>query len=187
MAEIDIERKKGMGIGWLWWVLGLILLAVIIWWIAASGDDDEEVVMEDPIAAPVVTEPMAPAAPTAPGIAEVLANPSAFVGQSFSTDTVRVAEVVGDRGFWIEGDAGERLFVVKNESPQEGRADVEGQPDVRAARDVNTGDQLQISGTLLDGGDLDAVQPPLDAATRQALTGQPIFLQANVADIQHIG
>lgn len=187
MADIDVERK-GTSI---WpWIIGLLVLALLIWALMKMFDtDDPEVagVATDPVATEPVVTP-APIAPVVAGptIADVLANPSAYVGQSFTTDTVRVAEVVADRGFWIEGTTGQRLFVVKNESPREGVADVQGQADVRSGRDVNAGDRLQINGTLHDGGKLDALQPPLDATTRQAVEGQPIFLQANVADIQHV-
>lgn len=60
MADIDVERKSGMG--WLWWVLGLLLLALLLWWIFAAADDDEaEVAVVDPVAVPAV--PPAPAAP----------------------------------------------------------------------------------------------------------------------------
>lgn len=187
MADIDVERK-GTNI---WpWIIGLLVLALLIWALMEMFDTDEpdvaavatDTVMTDPT---VVPAPVAPVV-AGPTIADVLANPSAYAGQSFTTDTVRVAEVVADRGFWIEGATGARMFVVKNESPQPGVADVQGQADVRDGRNVNAGDRLQINGTLHDGGSLDALQPPLDATTRQAVEGQPIFLQANVADIQHV-
>jgi hypothetical protein len=35
MAEVNLERKPtgpGGGMGWLWIVLGIILLAVLVWW-----------------------------------------------------------------------------------------------------------------------------------------------------------
>lgn len=184
MADINIERKKGAA--WIWWLLGLIVLALLIWLIAGALDDDEAEVAAVPAAAVPVVEPAVPVAPAAAPagltIAEVLANPSAYAGQSFSTGQVPVAEVVSDRGFWIESN-GQRLFVVKNESPQTGVADVEGSADMRPARNVNVGETVQINGTLYTTPD--QIQPPLDEQTRQAIQGQPIVLQANVADIQH--
>lgn len=191
MADIDVERKSGAS--WIWWILGLILLALLIWAIAEMLDDDAEVV--DPVAtevvepAPVMTPaPVAGAtgATGAPTIAEVMANPASYYGQPLTLESARVAEVVSDRGFWLEGEGGQRLFVVKNESPQAGTADVQGQADVRPARNVNANETLRINGTLHDASNLDALQPPLDNQTRQALQGQQIFLQANVADIQHL-
>lgn len=188
MADIDVERKSSMA--WLWWLLGLLLLALLIWALMEwMGDDDE--VVEAPVATVVdTTATIAPAAPVAggaatasPTIAEVLANPAAYAGQSFSTQQVRVAEVVSDRGFWIESE-GQRLFVVKNESPQPGVADVQGPADTRAARNINAGQMVQINGTLYTSPD--QVQPPLDQQTRERMQGQPIFLQANVSDIQQM-
>lgn len=188
MADIDIERKRGTN--WLWPLLGLLLLGLLIWAaMEMMGDDDEVAVapavsteVVDPAAPVVAAAPVAPAA-GAPTIADVLANPSAFAGQPFSTQQVRVAEVVSDRGFWIENN-GQRMFVVKNESPQPGVADVQGAADTRDARNVNAGDMVQINGTLMTS--VDGAQPPLDEQTRQLIQAQPIFLQANVADIQHM-
>lgn len=188
MADINIERKRGTN--WLWPLLAVLLLGLLIWGaLEMMGDDDEVAVA--PVGSAAVVEPAPPVVATAPDapvagsptIADVLANPGAYAGQPFSTQQVRVAEVVGDRGFWIENN-GQRMFVVKNESPQPGVADVQGAADTRDARNVNAGDMLQINGTLMTS--VDGVQPPLDEQTRQAIQGQPIFLQANVADIQHV-
>ena len=63
MAEIRLEEKKG-GNGWIWWLLGIILLGLLAWVIADAlfdGDDDdvEEVTMVEPVETePVVTEPV---------------------------------------------------------------------------------------------------------------------------------
>lgn len=185
MADIDIERKSSSS--WLWWLLGLIALALLIWLIAEMMDDDEPEVAAVPVATTPVVDPAAPvvvpveAAPAGVTIAQVLANPTAYAGQPFSTGPVRVAEVVSDRGFWVENE-GQRLFVVKNESPLPGVADVQGAADTRAGRQVNAGETVQINGTLYTS--LDQLQPPLDEQTRQTVQNQPIVLQANVADIQ---
>ncbi|MBW3571800.1 MAG: hypothetical protein KY467_11900 [Gemmatimonadetes bacterium] len=182
MADINIERKKGAP--WIWWLLGLLLLALLIWGISELLDDDEPEVAAVPAATVPVAEPVATAAaPAGLTIAEVLANPGAYAGQPFSTGQVQVAQVVSDRGFWIESN-GQRLFVVKNESPETGVADVQGPPDTRAARNINAGETVQINGTLYTTPD--QLQPPLDEQTRQALQGQPIVLQANVSEIQHV-
>lgn len=195
MADIDVQRKSGMG--WLWWILGLIVLALIIWWIVEANDNDADDVAAVPVAtapaAEVATPATAPMAATAPTttaassatIADVLANPTTYAGQPFSTGQVKVAEVVSDRGFWVEGNNGQRLFVVMDESPKPGTADVQGPPDTKPTRTEKAGDMVQINGTLYTSAD--QVQPPLDAQTKQAVQGQPIFLQANVADIQNQG
>lgn len=186
MADIDIERKGGTN--WLWPILGLLLLGLLIWGALEMMDDDDEVAVAPAVSTAVVepAPPVVAAAPVAPvtgspTIADVLANPSAYDGQPFSTQQVRVAEVVSDRGFWIENN-GQRMLVVKNESPQPGVADVEGPADTRAARNINAGDMVQINGTLMTAAE--GTKGPLDDQTRQLIQGQPIFLQANVADIQ---
>ena len=185
VADISVERKDRS----IWpWILGLLLLGLLIWGLLELLDNDNDLV-ERPVAtepAPVV-DPVPPvvgaAAVATPTIADVLANPAAYAGQSFSTQEVRVAEVTGDRGFWIENN-GQRMFVVKNESPQPGVADVQGPADTRASRNLNVGDRVQINGMLLTSAD--QAQPPLDNQTRQLIQQQPVFLQANVADIRHL-
>ena len=183
MADIDIERKRSSS--WIWWILGLILLGLLAWWLlGALGDDDEPEVEAVGVATTPAVAPTGPVGDAVAGvtIADVLANPAAYAGQPFSTGQVNVAQVVSDRAFWVESN-GQRLLVVKNESPEAGVADVQGPPDTRAARNVNAGEMVTINGTLYTSPD--QIQPPLDEQTRQALQGQPIVLQANVSDIQH--
>jgi hypothetical protein len=172
MADIDVQRKGGMG--WLWWILGLLLLALIIWWIAAAGDDEAEmaeVVEPAPVVEPTtLPEPVA----TSPGmtIADILGNPAGFIGQPFSDDEVRVAEVPTDRGFWIE-DQGQRLFVVLADRPRE------------EPLDINPGQTVRIEqGILRDPTYIGQIQgAPLDQDTRNLLQGQPIYLVADEGNI----
>lgn len=171
MADIDVQRKGGMG--WLWWILGLLLLALIIWWIASGDDEADEAAFTEP--APVV-EPTALPEPVATSagmtIADILGNPASFVGQPFSDDEVRVAEVPTDRGFWIE-DQGQRLFVVLIDNPQE------------EPLDVNPGQTVRIEqGTLRDSSYMGQIQGvPLDQDTQNLLRGQPIYLVADESNI----
>lgn len=64
MAEINVERKPGGGMGWLWALLALIVLALLIWFLFFRRPAEE--------AAPEVVTPatslVAPAAPV-PGAA----------------------------------------------------------------------------------------------------------------------
>jgi hypothetical protein len=59
MADIDVERKGPS----IWpWIIGLIVLALLIWALASLfGEDEPEVAGTDPLVAPVVTDPAAPA------------------------------------------------------------------------------------------------------------------------------
>lgn len=171
MADIDVQRKGGMG--WLWWVLGLLLLALIVWWIAAAGDDDDaEVAVVDP--APVVTPTTTPevvAGATGITLADIMGNPAAYVGQSFSDDEVRVAEVPTDRGFWIE-DEGQRIFAILNDNPQE------------EPLDINPGQTLRVQQAMLRApATLNEVPGQLDADTRRIAEGQPIFLVVEETNI----
>jgi hypothetical protein len=190
MADIDIQRKSGS----IWpWILGLLLLGLAIWGIAELLDNDEEAVVSpvvtEPVAAPVTPEavvvaPVAPA-PAAAGmipVATILANPAEWAGRTTSGQA-RVAEVVSDRGFWIE-DGGQRLFVVKDESPLPGVADTQGAADTMASRNVTAGEMLQMSGTVRTSAD--QLQGPLDAQTRQIIAAQPVFLSTGVSQIQHM-
>ncbi|MQA91631.1 MAG: hypothetical protein GEU90_15640 [Gemmatimonas sp.] len=54
MDDIDIERKDS--IGWLWWVLGLLLLGLVAF-LLADALMDEDVAIDEPDA-PAATEPM---------------------------------------------------------------------------------------------------------------------------------
>jgi hypothetical protein len=172
MAEINVERKSGMG--WLWWVLGLIVLALLIWWVIPDGE--EEVAVMEP--APMVTPTTTPE-PIAQGtlcVAQVLSAPTTYIGQTLGTCPMRVVEVVSDRGFWIE-ENGQRVFVVINEgtqqNPQPGVADAQGQqaeqPDVNAGQTVNITEAMVMDNVA-------NVAPPLDQQTRDILSSQPWFL-----------
>ncbi|MEX2583687.1 MAG: hypothetical protein WD766_10455 [Gemmatimonadota bacterium] len=60
MADIDIEQKDS--VGWIWWVLGLVLIGLVAFLLAGALGDDE-VALEDEAVAPIATEPMPPAEP----------------------------------------------------------------------------------------------------------------------------
>lgn len=62
MADIDIERKPSSG--WLWALLGLVVLALILFWLLRGTDTDTITMTEQPAAEPIPTTPPA-TAPTA--------------------------------------------------------------------------------------------------------------------------
>lgn len=176
MADIDLERKRGGGKGWLWAVLGLLALVLVVWWAWPDGDDE----FADVDPAPVETvEPVAPAATPEPAgdipgvsVGDILGNPDQYVGESFPGAEVTAVEVPTDRGFWIE-DEGERLFAIIIDQPAE-------QP-----KDINPGATLRIDGgTLRDPAFLPEIPgEPLDSRTEEIAGEQEIFLVVDEAEI----
>lgn len=172
VADINVERKKGMS--WLWWILGLILLALIAWWFLAAGDDDAEtatVVDPAPVTAPV-TPPEVVGQAGGIAIADILGDPEGNVGQDFS-DEVTVADVPTDRGFWIE-DQGARLFAIIIDEPTEDPLD------------INPGQTLRITeGVLRDTTFLSQIPgTPLDADTERLAEQQAVFLTVDEGNIE---
>lgn len=177
--EIPVEKKSSMA--WLWILLALILAALLLWWLL---DDDDEAVVPvavgtvatapaDVQAGQVATlpEPVA----QAPGrtIADVLGNPSAFVGQSFSQDAVEVASVPTDRGFWIR-DGGAQIFALLT---QEGES----------AMNIQPGQRVRISeATLRNAAAMQESRIPetLDQETRRIVEAEPIILTLEPGDIE---
>lgn len=88
MADIDIQRKSGMG--WLWWVLGLIVLALLAWWFLAA--DNEEVATD-----PTLTEQPA---------VEVAPAPMAGASQTGTATTPAVNEYMTACAERAPGDMG---------------------------------------------------------------------------------
>lgn len=174
MADIDLERKKSGGMGWLWWALGLLALVLIVWWVWPDGEEAE---FADVDVEPVET--VTPATTPEPvgdisgvSIGDILGNPDGFIGETFPRAEVTVVEVPTDRGFWIE-DEGERLFAIIIDQPQD------------QAKDINPGQTLRIDeGTLRDRTFLPEISGvPLDPDTENLAEQQEIFL---VVDEEHI-
>lgn len=171
--EIPVEKKSSLA--WLWILLALLLAALLLWWLLDDDDDVAEPVAVDTVAtAPaVVTTDQAVAEDPNRSIAAIKANPSAFVGQSFSRDAVEVASVPTDRGFWIR-ENGEQIFAMFT---QEGESPI----------DVTDGQTVRISeATLRDTAFLQQGQIPetLDQETRNVVEAQPIFLTLEPGDVE---
>ena len=179
MAQIPVERKSGLG--WLWVLLGLVLLALLIWW--ATDDDeadlvdgaDSEIVGEETVGADPVTPPEPVAMEAGISIADILASPAEYIGRNDFQDEVRVAEVPTDRGFWIE-DQGRRMLAVIIDNPQE-------QP-----KDINTGQQLRITEGMVRDATFIANLPgaPLDADTERLAREQDAYLVVDQSNIEFL-
>lgn len=172
MADIDVERKRGGGMGWLWGLAAVLVLALIVWWIWPDEDDDDFAATE------VEQVEQGPATTPEPGvtIGDILSNPDDHIGQTFPGAEVQVAEVPTDRGFWIEDD-GERLFAIIIDEPRE-------QP-----LDINPGQTLRIDeGMLRDRTYLPGIPgEPLDEDTEEIAEQQDVFLVVNERHINVLG
>lgn len=164
MADIDLERKTGPKV---WpWIAALVVLALVIWGVTEAVDTNGDVAEVEPV------EEVGPVSPAGPEpaagamvLGDILANPGAYVGETFPGTEVQVAEVPTDRGFWIEQD-GQRLFALIIDVPEE------------EPKDINPGQTLRIEGgTLRDATHLGELEGrPLDADTRRIAEQQEIFL-----------
>ena len=179
MAEIEVQRKTSMA--WLWWLLGALAVALLLWWLLAAGDDEEEVATVVDPAVPAMVTPTTTPEPIAQGslcVAQVLSAPTTYIGQTLGTCPVQVAEVVSDRGFWIE-ENGTRVFVVVNEGGA-GVADAQGRMAERP--DINPGQSINITeARVLDN--VANLAGPLDPQTQNAAQQQPWFLAIDAANV----
>lgn len=171
MAQIDLEKKEGGGLGWLWALLALILLGLLAWWLMGAGDGDVEV--DEPVVAaveePIDTEVEVEMLP----VAALVATPADWIGQVIDGEAL-VVEVPTDRGFWLEDD-GQRVFALIVDEP------------VEAPMDINVGQRLRISEAMVYDAStsLDEIDGrPVDADTRAILEGIDVFLVIDEEDME---
>lgn len=176
MAEIDIERKDRSP--WMW-IIGVLAALLLLWGLfeLLDGDDDvaegpvaTESVVTAPVVDPAVVTP--PAAPDATAgevipVAVIVATPSNFANQRVS-GTARVAEVVSDRGFWIE-DGGQRVFAIIDEP----------KPEIM---NVNAGQTVRLNRAQVMTN-ASPVPGDLEPQARQIIQGQPAFLYVPARDL----
>lgn len=171
MANIDVQRRETS----IWpWLLGLIVLGLLIWGaMELFGGGTEEttytesapaVVESEPsVITPETTTPMATTPTTGLTIAQILQNPTAHIGHTFS-GAVQVTEVPTDRGFWVT-DQGQRIFVIIN-----GPA-----PD--QPKNIQANQMVQLNNAQIYGTEQLATLPgTLDADTRQLAQQQQAVL-----------
>ena len=167
MAEIDLQPKRPSLIPLL---IGVLLIGVIVWGVVEWVDNEPEAV--------TVAEPLAPIPASEPAplpvvdiipVAVIVTTPADYAGRSVS-GRADVAEVISDRGFWIE-NAGQRLFVVIDEPVPENI-------------DINAGQALELTGTVYTKEMLDQVQGRMEAETRRVAGEQSVFLYVRSADVR---
>ncbi len=123
MAEIPVKERSS-SYGWLWILLGLLLLALLAWWLL-SGDDEEV----EPIADETVAE------------AAVLPAAGALVvGEQIDLEGVEVTSLAGDMAFYIDYE-GQQVPVFFDQVPTPGDA-TEGRYD------INPGTRLNVTGEV---------------------------------------
>lgn len=194
MAEIKVERDENRRPGWLPWVVGLLLLALVLWGLSqcrgenatdpapaatdtvAPAGADQTLPATTPVVDPATVQADPGGAPGTGGaipIAQIVASPGGYLNQT-SSGTVRVAEVVSDKGFWVE-ENGQRMYVVLNEPPEQ-------------ARQIRAGQTLQLSGTVYDRNGLNQIQTRIEDQDRRIIEGQPAFLYIPaVQQVQVVG
>ncbi len=134
MAEIPVEKKSGMG--WLWILLGLLVLMVLAWLLLASGDDDDVEYVDDDI---VATD-------TLDNDAAMMASAGTYaIGESVDLDGIRVTSLAGDMAFNAEVN-GEPMLVLFNQEPTPGDP-TEGEYD------INPGSIVNITGSVRSAAD----------------------------------
>jgi hypothetical protein len=109
-------------------------------------------------------------------IAAILANPAQYGGQTVS-GSVRVTEVVSDRGFWIEGN-GQRMFVVLGEKGA-------GTNAAEHHTDVKAGQVLRVSGHVYTSED--QVPGGVEDEAEDIIEKQKAFLHVMPGSVQTTG
>ena len=168
MTEINIQRK-GFAI---WpWLTGALALALLVWGLAAwsrDGDDTEGLARTTPAAntgaVPTTGSETVP-------IDAILTRPAEYAGQTVS-GTTHVAEVISDRGFWIE-QQGRRMFAVIEEIPKE-------------TVDVNAGQTVRLTGRVYTPETRQQIEGSLEPDARRLAGQQPAFLYVKGTDLSII-
>lgn len=163
MAEIELQKKRPSIVPW---IIGLVILVLLIWGLLQLVDREEEEVVADESAVPLTPAPAIATVEIIP-VRVIVTTPADYAGQQVS-GTAQVAEVVSDRGFWIEQE-GQRLFVIIDEPVPE-------------TIDINAGQTVQLTGTVYTS--LDQVQGQMEEQTRRVAGEQRLFLFARAADVK---
>jgi len=175
MAEINIEKKRSA----MPWVIGILVLLLVLWALWEIFDTDTvepaaetvtpAAALTSPVDAAVRMEPIpTPPPPTDADdsqipVSVIVVGPAEYVARPVA-GTARVAEVVSDRGFWIE-QGGQRIFAVLAQAP-----------NMEQAVDVQAGQQVRLSGVVYDSSMVDRIEGGLESQTRELIDDQPAFL-----------
>lgn len=170
MPEIDIQRREGMNVPWWAWLVGAALTALLIWWIVAAATPDRragEPAPQDRVAGErqEQRDTIIGGAQQLP-LTAIQQDPAQYHGNTVS-GVATVAEVVSDRGFWVEQN-GSRLFVLDGQT-------------VPGARTLQAGDRIQLEGPVYRTGEQGFRMPQvegMDEQTARTLQEQQVFMHA---------
>lgn len=167
MPEIDIQRQPQRSVPMWLWIAGAILAALLIWGLIEAFDNDRAATPQQPTER-VAGERGEIGAPEPLPIATIVGTPNQYFGQDVR-GTATVAEVVSDRGFWLENQ-GQRAFVVLGEGMTE------------AGVNVEQGQQVLLEGTYMESANMGQV-PQLEQDAQNIIQGETGFIRANSVDI----
>lgn len=187
MPELGIQRRESH-IPWWVWLIGLIILALIIWWVIAAARKDHGVAGNEVATPGTATMPatgtvttnetpgtnVAPATATGPitDLSTIMNtnDRSALIGRQFQLSGVNIQSVVGDRGFWVGPNAGQRLFARVDEQLNRGSREW----DV----DINPGQQRMLRGDIQALPEQDQIRNwgLVSPADMQAINDRGIYL-----------
>ena len=169
MPELHLQRRQGVP-AWVW-LLGALALALLAWAIFAAMNNDrraetapQERVAGERQALPALDAGVLP-------VIVILSDPTGHMDRTVS-GTATVAEVVSDRGFWLE-ENGQRLFAVIDEPASE-------------PKNINAGQRVRLTGRVLDANraaNMPGVQS-LEQDARQILDRERAFILVDARSIQ---
>lgn len=172
MANIPVRPAKRGVPWWLWALIVLALLAVLAYVFLLNDDAPEAADRTDAdtsaeVAPPPATDDRLTALPPADD-----PDPDRYVGRTVRLDRARVARVLGDSAFTVQGDGGHEWVVVLDEPTGVSTA------GSSAGFAVASGDVIRLDGTLrrADGG-------AVPEAARSALSEGSLYVAASAADV----
>lgn len=172
MANIPVRPAK-RGVPWWLWALILLAIAAVVAYVFLMNDDDPEAAERDRADTTSVYVPPA----TGVDRLDVLPDaddpdPDRYVGRDIRLGEARVARVLSDSAFTVEGDDG-REWVVVWEEPA-------GVSTAGSARGftVASGDTVRLDGTVRR-----AEVGTVPEAARAALADGSLYVAASVADV----
>ncbi len=107
MAEITMEKSKGVDLTWLWALAAIVSIGALMVWLFTNRPTGTTVVTDDAQVAEVAV-----AEPATVEAAAVSNAPGDFAGQSVRIENLPVSASLGTRVFWSMPDGGNLLLVI---------------------------------------------------------------------------